>query len=558
MPVSNDAKKETAPALNNPRLSDVVYWMEPQTFNMDGLTSMLAPFVMAGFGVCLSAGMAALAYYGGQKRIHTLAGAALAVALTPFAFLFSQSWLAAWFGATLPAVAVGLTALYEYLRMRGENQGGGTPQTIAIASMSLAGVWIPFAALFSGTARNYGAGFVALIASILLVTAILVLQKKRRRMEEPNKLVQAATATLTTGNLILALGLADVLPGPLAATVYVLAATIAPALLAATMLGGKGKEKALSSNRSLRLTAKSLEDENRHLSDMAARLEYERNRLQQKRIDLEKENRQAEDRIKELCLTADAFFTLGQSIDYARRIQQALVPSETKLRGTMGDAFVLNLPRDKVSGDFLWCMHFDDGWSMLCVADCTGHGVPGAFMSALGTMLLGQIVTERTIRRPDQVLAAMDRNLRGALSSNGGDIQDGMEAAIVLISPSRNQAIFCGAKLSLYRASDGRCDVVDGIRRPIGGKLKPNAPNFEAVTIPLRRGEMLYLASDGYQDQLGGPENRRYLSRRFHDTLAWISALPVTEQRNALLTSHNQWKAGRDQTDDVMVVGLKI
>jgi serine phosphatase RsbU (regulator of sigma subunit) len=532
--------------------------MEPQTLNIAGLTGMLAPFVAAGLGICLAAGIAALANFSGQKRIHALAGASFAASLAPFAFLLSQSGFAAWAGAMLPASVVGLAALYEYLRMRGDNQGGGTPQILAIVAMSLAGAWVPFAAIFSGVARSFATGFVVLATTLLLVAAILLLQKKRRRMEEPNKLVQAACVTIVAGNLILALGLAGLLPGPLAATAYVLAAASAPALFAGTMLGGKGKEKALSSNRVLRLTAKSLEDENRHLTDMAARLEYERNRLQQKRIDLEKENRQAEDRIKELCLTADAFFTLGQSIDYARRIQQALVPSETKLRGTMGDAFVLNLPRDKVSGDFLWCMNFSDGWSMLCVADCTGHGVPGAFMSALGTMLLGQIVTERTIRRPDQVLAAMDRNLRGALSSNGGDIQDGMEAAIVLLSPSRNQAIFCGARLSLYRASDGRCDVVDGIKRPIGGRLKSNAPNFESVTFPLRKGEMLYLASDGYQDQLGGPENRRYLSRRFHDTLAWISALPVAEQRNALLTSHNQWKTGRDQTDDVMVVGLRI
>jgi serine phosphatase RsbU (regulator of sigma subunit) len=520
--------------------------------------ALLIPFVIAGIGICLSFGVAALAYFGGPRCISALAGAIFAASIMPFAFLFSQGGFASWFCGVLLASITGLVALYEYLRMRGENQGSGTPQLFAVIAMALSGLWIPLSAVLSGAALNFGAGFVGIVAPGLVTAGIVMLQKKRKRIEEANALVPIAATALIAGGILLALGLSDVLPGPLAATAYVVAAMASPALFAGTSLGGKGKTAAVTNNRVLKLTAKSLENENRQLSDMAARLEFERNRLQERRTALEKENKQAEERIKELCLKADAFFALGQSIDYARRIQQALIPSENKLRATMGDAFLLNLPRDKVSGDFLWCMKFDDGWSLLCVADSTGHGVPGAFMSALGTMLLGQIVTERTIRRPDQVLAAMDRNLRSALSSNGGDIQDGMEAAIVLISPSRNQAIFCGAKRGLYRASNGQCVVIEGIKRPIGGKLKENAPAFESVTVPLRKDEMLYLASDGYQDQLGGPDTRRYLSRRFNDTLAWISALPVKDQRGALLSSHNQWKAGRDQTDDIIVVGLKV
>jgi serine phosphatase RsbU (regulator of sigma subunit) len=531
--------------------------MEPTNFS--GLIAgQLISFIVAGIGLCLASGAALLAFYGGRKSVYALAGAVLASACLPFPALIGGSGFASWLHGTLVVLAAGLTALYEYLRMRGDSQGSGVPQALAIASASLAGFWILFSAILDGEARHYALPFVTTLVAGLLVAAILLLRRKRRRIEEPDARISTALVLMIAGAVFLLLATFGLIGPTLAGVAYPIIAIVTPSLLAATEIGGKGSSAAVTNNRTLRLTAKSLEEENRQLSDMAARLEYERNRLQQKRVELEKENKQAEDRIKELCVTADAFFTLGQSIDYARRIQQALVPSETKLRATTGDAFILNLPRDKVSGDFLWCQKFDDGWTMLCVADCTGHGVPGAFMSALGTMLLGQIVTERTIRRPDQVLAAMDRNLRGALSSNGGDIPDGMEAGIVLLSPTRTQAIYCGARIGLHRVRNGKCEVVDGVRRQIGGRLKPNAPNFESVTIPLHKDEMLYLASDGYQDQLGGPDSRRYLSRRFNDTLAWIGALPVSEQRNALLTSHNQWKAGRDQTDDIMVVGLRV
>jgi serine phosphatase RsbU (regulator of sigma subunit) len=523
--------------------------------------ALLLPFLVSGIGLCIAAAVAALAWFAGPKHIFALAGAVLAAALLPFPLNLaagSQSVFAAWICALLVLACPSLFALYQLLQLRADGQGYGAPRLIPIIAISLCGAWLLGGVAMNAAAISFGAAALSTVVPAALGVGAILKQRKRRRIENPNPLALASYATLVAGGLMPAIGMTGILPGELTEALFVIAAASAPAMLAATTLSGAGKATAVTSNRILRLTAKSLEDENRQLSDMAARLEFERNRLQQRRVELEKENKQAEDRIKELCETADAFFTLGQSIDYARRIQQALIPSEMKLRQTMGDAFILNLPRDKVSGDFLWCIKFDDGWSMLCVADCTGHGVPGAFMSALGTMLLGQIVTERTIRRPDQVLFSMDKNLRSALSSNGGDIQDGMEAGIMLLSPNRNQVIFSGAKLGLCRANNGECTRYEGVRRPIGGRQMDNPPAFESTTITLRKGETLYLFSDGFQDQLGGPSSRRYLSGRFKDTLAWISALPINEQRAALLSSHNQWRAGRDQTDDIMVVGVKV
>jgi serine phosphatase RsbU (regulator of sigma subunit) len=522
---------------------------------------LMIPFIFSGVAICLSAAIAALARWGGARYILALAGAAFSSALTIFAqnlVVSEHSEFAARMLALFILLVPAFFALYQLLQLRAEERGYGAFRAAPVVVMSLCGAWIPVMIAIGAKGLVFGTAFFSLVLSITLFVVAYAMEKKRGRGSSPTALFIGAYSALVFGSLMPAVGMIGILPGELAGAMYVAASAGAAAMLAGTTLTGKGKETAIATNRVLKLTAKSLEDENRQLTDTAARLEFERKRLQERRAELEKENRQAEDRIRELCKTADAFYTLGQSIDYARRIQQALSPSEKKLRQTIGESFVLNLPRDKVSGDFFWCMKFDDGWSLLCVADCTGHGVPGAFMSALGTMLLTQIVAERGIRRPDQVLYAMDSDLRGALSSSGGDIQDGMEAAIVLFSPSRNQAIFSGAKLPLIKTSAGVCTRIDSTRRTIGGRKNDKAPSFESVTISLKSGDKLYLYSDGFQDQLGGPSDRRYLSGRFKDTVEWISGLPMADQREALFKSHMQWRLNRDQTDDIMIVGFQV
>jgi len=365
---------------------------------------------------------------------------------------------------------------------------------------------------------------------------------------------------LSLGGLVLLLALLGFAGGKLFESLYLLANLAGLLVLAAAPVQVAGVAQTLAGeNRSLREETAALESENRELSLAAARLENEKSALLERRRLLEAEKREAELRLGELTETADAFFKLRESIDYARRIQQALVPSEGQLRETMGgESFILNLPRDNVSGDFLWCGRFADGWTMLCVADCTGHGVPGAFMSALGTMLLGQIVTERNVRRPDQVLFAMDRNLRGALARNGAALDDGMEAAVLLMSPDRRQALFSGARLGLHRVLGNEVTLLEGVKRPIGGKERPKMPQCAPRHIALRTGEMLFLASDGFQDQLGGPEGRRFLSKRFRDTLGWTAGLPVAQQGESLRKVLSNWRGERPQTDDVLVVGLKV
>jgi serine phosphatase RsbU (regulator of sigma subunit) len=516
---------------------------------------LLLAAVVCGVGLCLAPVLALYAHHSGQRQVHALALCSIFAGLTAFSAFASEG--AAWISILSAGLTAAAFALSTYLEMRFAGRGTGLPRILVLCGAVFAAGWGILSFPLHNPLPPTGAALFA--ATLLAGAGLLLLQKKRARIEKPSLPARAGYLAL----LCAAAALAFHGTGLIAATAA-LAAFSALSLLAvaaaahAAFAGSTAKEGAVATNRTLRLAARNLEDENRQLTDMAARLEFEKGRLQQKRGELEKENRQAEDRIRDLCRTADSFYTLGQSIDYARRIQQALTPSDSKLRSLLGESFVLNLPRDKVSGDFVWCENLGEGWVLLFLADCTGHGVPGAFMSALGTMMLGQIAVGRSIRRPDQVLAEMDAGLRNALSSNGGSVQDGMEAAALLLAPGKRQALYCGAKLPLFRAANGACEVVEGVRRSIGGRLRDNSPSFEAVNLTLRRGEMLYLSSDGFQDQLGGPEDHRYMKARFRDTLAWTSALPVAEQRATLLSSHNQWRGKRDQTDDVMVAGLRI
>ncbi len=527
----------------------------------------------AGAAICMGLGLAWLAWSSGQRIVYALSASLLPIVIQP-AYTMQTQWrsydgvefnalLGVNFGAGL---AASIMALFWYLQMRSERHGTGSPRILALAAIALPPLSLPVVGisilLYDGglarTAFAIPAAIPQLLGTALLAGSISLFRHKRRRVDKPNPALRWAMHALYASCLPYFFVMSGLVPDSVSLIMQILCLMAAATLFAHMVLTGKNSEGAVTANRSLRLTTQNLEQENRQLSETASRLEYERKQLAQRRLELEKENAQAEKRIRELCETADAFFTLGQSIDYARRIQQALLPSEAQLSACVGESWVLNLPRDKVSGDFLWCHRFEDGWAMVCVADCTGHGVPGAFMSALGSTLLGHVVTERGIRRPDQVLFALDRNLRSALSSSGGDIQDGMEAAVLLISPQRNQALFSGAKLKLHRALKGKCDTIEGTRRAIGGRLRDKAPAFESSTISLRRDEILYLASDGFQDQLGGPDRRRYLSGRFRDTLGWISGLPMKEQRSALQKSHTQWKAGLEQTDDVLVIAIKV
>lgn len=267
----------------------------------------------------------------------------------------------------------------------------------------------------------------------------------------------------------------------------------------------------------------------------------------------------AEHELRRLLDFSDALAHLQHSLDYARRIQEALLVSEKSMAEGFAGLFVFSRPRDGVSGDFSWFSQLEDGRRLLCAADCTGHGVPGALMTILGHTLLDEIVNRRKIHRPDQILFMLDRRLRELLGMHHPEaqIQDGMDMALILIHPSGRRLEFAGAGNDLCLVRRGEALRFKGERHGIGGRSRGKPKSFTVENIDLRENDALYLYTDGFQDQLGGPHQRKYMAPRLRNFLVWLSGLPFPDQSRALNQELAQWRGQNRQTDDILVIGLR-
>ncbi|MBI4649562.1 MAG: tetratricopeptide repeat protein [Bacteroidia bacterium] len=253
---------------------------------------------------------------------------------------------------------------------------------------------------------------------------------------------------------------------------------------------------------------------------------------------------------------------ITDSINYAKRIQQAVLPDLTNLSGL--EWFVLFRPKDIVSGDFYWATRINE-WLIVTVADCTGHGVPGAFMSMLGVSFLNEIVRKKEIIKASQVLENLRESIIDALQQKGkeGEQQDGMDIAFCAINTTSRVLQYAGAKNPLYivetrHASSLQYQLTEikADKIPVG--IYINMEPFTHNEILLNQGDIIYLASDGYIDQFGGENRKKLLNKRFKEILIQISNEPMNIQKEILEQTFENWKGENAQIDDVTVLGLKI
>ncbi len=268
------------------------------------------------------------------------------------------------------------------------------------------------------------------------------------------------------------------------------------------------------------------------------------------------------------------------SIRYARRIQQAILPEQEEIVNYFKDAFIFFEPRDIVSGDFYWFSEtvpepfyaiqqteeglqsvfkgFEDTKYVIAAVDCTGHGVPGAFMTLIGNDSLNAIVLEDKITKPRRILDKLDRTIKKYLKQEaGGRSNEGMDMALLVIDEENKRVEFAGAKSPLYLVRDGEMHIIKGSKYPIGGAQIKNK-KFDSHRVPYQAGDAFYMFSDGFQDQFGGPNNSKYLSKRFRKFLLDISSLPMAEQRAILKKEFEDWKGDQSQTDDVLIIGMRF
>lgn len=249
---------------------------------------------------------------------------------------------------------------------------------------------------------------------------------------------------------------------------------------------------------------------------------------------------------------------ITDSIQYASRIQKALMfPSELQEK-LMPPHFILNKPKDIVSGDYFWVSNKNDRL-IIAVADCTGHGVPGAFMSILGINLLNGIVNNLKTPRANDILNELRDQIIKALGQTGkrDEAREGMEMALCVVDFEHSIVQFSGAFRPMYLIREGDLIVINGDRMPIGiyEEVKVSFSNKE---IPFKEHDILYLFTDGYVDQIGGLQRKTFKSVRFKKLLKEICHLPLKEQQSILREEHEIWRSGQEQIDDILILGVEL
>lgn len=248
------------------------------------------------------------------------------------------------------------------------------------------------------------------------------------------------------------------------------------------------------------------------------------------------------------------------SLVYASRIQRAILPFHERIRESLNEYFILYQPRDIVSGDFYYFRQV--GQDLLwVVADCTGHGVPGAFMSLIGNELLNDIVLQKQITEPAQILKLLDKNVQRALQQDRTNNQDGMEVAVCRISPEAQKMEFAGAGRPLIYFQKQQLHYLKGDRIPIGGiRRQQKQSEFTTHQISLQEETAFYLFSDGYQDQFGGEHNKKFGLKRFKKLLQEVHPLPMGQQEIRLEKKLADWmqESEEKQIDDILVLGARL
>ncbi|WP_338791641.1 two-component regulator propeller domain-containing protein [Bernardetia sp. MNP-M8] len=249
---------------------------------------------------------------------------------------------------------------------------------------------------------------------------------------------------------------------------------------------------------------------------------------------------------------------IKSSINYASRIQRAMLPPIEEIKNTFDSAFVLWLPRNVVSGDFYW---FAKTENKICIAaiDCTGHGVPGAFMSMIGNDMLNNIILEKKILNPSLVLSTLHQQVSTALRQSETQNRDGMDMSLCIYDTKTKELAFAGAKSPLYYVQDEELKDIAGSKFPIAGKWGVEKERvYKNHILKIEKETTIFLCTDGYQDQFGGDKGKKLMKKKMKSLFVEIAKLDDTKQKEKLENYFLDWKKDEEQVDDVLVMGFKI
>jgi serine phosphatase RsbU (regulator of sigma subunit) len=306
--------------------------------------------------------------------------------------------------------------------------------------------------------------------------------------------------------------------------------------------------------RKVRERTEEIRKQKEEIQEQASDIALKNQILEQQKLEIEQQH----------IIVKATYQQLTDSIRYARQLQNSIFGSMGQLASyfkppVFEGAFVYAEPRDIVSGDFCWYSQVGE-LKILAAVDCTGHGVPGAFMTLLGNNFLQDVVNRRQITEPAQILAELDKRVIesfGASPDSDYLPNDGMDMVLLSINERERSIRFAAAKTPLYLVRKGGVIEYKGSRYPIGSLQYTQPKHYEVHELSMEPGDVIYLCSDGFQSQFGGERQRKYLSRRFKNFLLTISEMSPAIQEAALRREFNNWKGHGTQTDDVLVIGIK-
>ena len=254
----------------------------------------------------------------------------------------------------------------------------------------------------------------------------------------------------------------------------------------------------------------------------------------------------------------DLYKDVTDSIRYAKRLQYSILPPAEIISKVCPQSFVLFKPKDIVSGDFYWFFEAE-GKSLVSAVDCTGHGVPGAFMSLVGANGLNAAVKEHQTTKPGLVLNELNKFVSDSLNKGSEDntVRDGMDLSFCTIDYNKMTLDFAGANNPLYIIRNEEFIIVKADKFAIGS-FEPGTKQYETHTIKIQKDDMLYLFTDGYADQFGGEKGKKFLYKQFRDNLMDIHKKSMAEQHESLKNGIENWQGGYEQVDDILVIGIRI
>lgn len=309
-----------------------------------------------------------------------------------------------------------------------------------------------------------------------------------------------------------------------------------------------------------------MKEQNRQIREQNEEINAKNEEINEQKTALENKSGALEGAYNEIEKKNDSIMA---SISYAKRIQVALLPDQTEFDAAFSENFIYYKPKDVISGDFYYyatipaTLNGEGEKKVIAVADCTGHGVPGAFMSVLGVQSLNKII-QSGIYSPDQVLSALNKEIREVLKQQVNEVRDGMDIVLCVIDKKQQTLTYSGAINPLYYVQEDENGIpqfieIKATKRAIGGFQREEGERlFEKHSIDISKPTTFYLSTDGYRDQFGGEDNRKFMARRFKELLFHIHAKPIKAQQQILSEVITSWLGKNSQIDDMLVIGLKL